>query len=152
MRITLAAVGRARDDVFRDLYRHYAGRLTWELELREVPAGTARDRGTRLRLEADALLATIPRGARTIALDENGTDLDSRRLAGWIGRHRDEGTRQFCLLVGGPDGLGEAVVGCCDLVLSLGRVTWPHMLVRGLVAEQLYRSERILSGHPYHHG
>ena len=152
MRITLAAVGRARDDVFRDLYRHYASRLTWELELREVPAGTARDRGTRLRLEADALLATIPRGARTIALDENGTDLDSRRLAGWIGRHRDEGTRRFCLLVGGPDGLGEAVVGCCDLVLSLGRVTWPHMLVRGLVAEQLYRSERILSGHPYHHG
>ncbi len=149
MRVTVAAVGRARGGVFRDLYDRYAGRSAWDIALREVEArGT--DARSRRRAEGERLLAAIPKGARVVALDEAGEMLSSREFAAWIGRARDAGTRDLCVLVGGPDGLDEAAKVRADLVLSLGRATWPHLLARGLAVEQLYRAQGILAGHPYH--
>ena len=151
MRVTVAAVGRMRETVFRDLWQHYADRLAWDLDVREIPVGTGRNGASRRRAEAGALLAAIPKGARTIALDENGSAVSSPALAEWIGRHRDAGMRHLCVVIGGPDGLDQAVLRQVEFTLSFGRVTWPHLLVRGMLAEQLYRAERILAGHPYHH-
>jgi 23S rRNA (pseudouridine1915-N3)-methyltransferase len=85
-----------------------------------------------------------------VALDERGRDLTSRDLADQIAAWRRDGQRDLAFLVGGPDGLDDAVLARADLTLALGRMTWPHRLVPALLAEQLYRASTILTGHPYH--
>ena len=100
--------------------------------------------------EADLLAAKIPDGAAVIVLDERGKELDSRSLAGKIEGWRDNGIRQTVFIIGGADGIHKTLRQRADLTISLGRMTWPHMLVRALVAGQVYRAQCILSGHPYH--
>jgi 23S rRNA (pseudouridine1915-N3)-methyltransferase len=100
--------------------------------------------------EAALILAALPADARLVALDERGATWTSRqfadRLAGW----RDGGAGVLAFAIGGADGLGQAVIECADAVLSLGQMTWPHLLARSLLLEQLYRTQQILAGHPYH--
>ncbi|MGQ9366885.1 23S rRNA (pseudouridine(1915)-N(3))-methyltransferase RlmH [Azospirillum sp. ST 5-10] len=150
MRLWLAAVGRAKGGPARDLYDEYAGRLMWPLTLREVEVKKRLPPDELKRQEAELLLAAIPAGAVAVALDERGAALDSaafaRRLEGW----RDGAAGDVAFLIGGADGHGEAVRRRADLLLSFGPMTWPHMLVRGMLAEQLYRAQQILAGHPYH--
>ena len=152
MRITLVAVGRAKDGPARELYEDYAKRLRWPLELREVeerrplPAAQLKER------EGLLILAALPEGARLVALDEGGRGLDSRAFAERLGRWRDEGLRDLAFAVGGAEGLSRGVLDRAQLRLSLGPMTWPHLLVRPLIAEQLYRAQCILDGHPYHRG
>jgi len=83
-------------------------------------------------------------------LDGRGKMLDSAGLARQLGSWRDQGTAGITFVIGGADGLGDDVLARADLVLSLGAMTWPHQLVRVMLAEQLYRAQTILSGHPYH--
>ena len=120
------------------------------MRVREVSAKGAVRPERQVEAEADELLAAVPPGAALVALDERGRDLTSEALAGQLGRWRDEGARAAAFLIGGPDGLGAAARERAALVLSLGRMTWPHMLVRAMLAEQLYRATTILAGHPYH--
>jgi 23S rRNA (pseudouridine1915-N3)-methyltransferase len=151
LRIHIVAVGRARQGPERALFEHYAGRVTvWPLALREVePRG--RTAPERLKAaEAELILAALPDGATIVALDETGTALASPDLAGRIATWRDEGVGDLVFVIGGADGLDQSVRQRADLMLSFGRATWPHMLVRGLLAEQLYRAQQILAGHPYH--
>lgn len=100
--------------------------------------------------EADALLAALPAEGRIIALDEHGRDLGSAEMAALLGRWRDQGERLVTFVIGGADGLDQAVLARAELRLAFGRATWPHMLVRAMLAEQIYRAGTILSGHPYH--
>lgn len=144
----MAAVGRLRAGPIRDLIGDYTRRLPWDLTIREVAEG--RDPARRKADEASALLAGLPAGIEIVALDEDGKSHTSETLAGWIGERREEGKRDIALLIGGADGLGQAVLDRADLILSLGRMTWPHMIARLLVVEQLYRAHTILTGHPYH--
>ncbi len=150
MRITLAAVGRAKAGPARELYEFYAGRLTWRLTLKEVEERRPlAPEALKLR-EGELLLAALPPGARLIALDETGRSLSSVRFAEQIGAWRDAGTQDLAIVIGGADGLVPALRDKADLVLALGAMTWPHLLVRGMIAEQLYRAQTILAGHPYH--
>jgi 23S rRNA (pseudouridine1915-N3)-methyltransferase len=103
-----------------------------------------------MRREGELLLATVPDGARIVALDESGKDLASMDLTRQLRDWRDEGVRDITFVIGGANGLDPSVLGEADLVLALGRATWPHMLVRGLLAEQIYRAQCIMTGHPYH--
>ncbi|MDH3242967.1 MAG: 23S rRNA (pseudouridine(1915)-N(3))-methyltransferase RlmH [Alphaproteobacteria bacterium] len=150
MRITLAAVGRAKAGPAHELYEFYAGRLAWPLTLKEVEERRALPPKALKAREAELLLAALPRGARLVALDETGRNLTSSQFAGLIGRWRDEGVQDVAIAVGGAEGLAETVREQADLVLALGAMTWPHLLVRGMIAEQLYRAQTILAGHPYH--
>lgn len=150
MRLLLAAVGRSRAGPERALFDHYAQRLTWPLTLREVEEKRPLPAAERMAREADLLLATVPAGAVVVALDERGRDLGSPEFARRLGDWRDSGRGDVAFLIGGADGHGEAVRGRAELLLCFGRMTWPHMLVRGLLAEQLFRAQCILSGHPYH--
>ncbi len=150
MRVLIAAVGRMKAGPLRGVYDEYAGRMTWPLALREVEIRKNLTVDERRRQEADLLRATIPSGARRVVLDERGAALSSesfaRRLEGW----RNEGVGDVVFLIGGADGIDQNLRAEADLVLSLGLMTWPHMLVRGMLAEQLYRAQQILAGHPYH--
>jgi 23S rRNA (pseudouridine1915-N3)-methyltransferase len=104
----------------------------------------------RLAEEGARLSNALSREAVLIALDENGRNLTSRALAARIGAWQRQGRSELAFLIGGPDGLDPALLERADLVLALGRMTWPHRLVRVLLAEQLYRAATILAGHPYH--
>ncbi len=148
--MTLAAVGKAKPGAARDLYNHYAARLRGTLTLKEVEERRPLKAQALKEQEGKLLMAAVPRGARVIALDEGGRDLSSRDFAALLGRWRDEGIQELAFLIGGADGLSEAAREAADVTLCLGRLTWPHMLVRGLLAEQLFRAESILAGHPYH--
>ena len=154
MRLLIVAAGRARAGAARALYEEYRERLAWPLELIEVEEKRALPAEKRRAREAELLLGALPRKGGTrpvvVALDERGKSLTSAELAARLGAWRDQGIGDIAFLIGGADGHGEAVTQRADLVLSLGRMTWPHLLVRALLAEQLYRAQSILAGHPYH--
>lgn len=150
MRILLAAVGRARKGPARDLFDDYVRRLNWPLTLREVEARRPLAAAARKRREAELLLAAVPEGACAVALDESGRTLSSAGLADRLAAWQQEGRGDVAFLIGGPDGLHPSVLERAELVLSLGPMTWPHLLVRVMLAEQLYRAQSILAGHPYH--
>ena len=150
MRILLAAVGRWKSGPERDLYERYAARITDPPTLRQVVEKRPL-RGPELkRREATLLLGQVPDGALIVAVDGGGRQLSSSQFADRLGRWRDEGVGDLAFLIGGADGLDESVIGRAGLVLSLGPMTWPHLLVPGLLAEQIYRAQCIRTGHPYH--
>ena len=150
MRVTIAAVGRDRSGPARDLFDEYCRRCPWPIRLHEVPPRTTAPPERRLAEEAGRLSSAVARDAAVVALDENGRNLTSRALAAKIGAWQRHGRSELAFLIGGPDGLDAALLERADLVLALGRMTWPHRLVRVLLAEQLYRAATILAGHPYH--
>lgn len=150
MRLWLAAVGRLRAGPVRDIVDEYVGRSHWPVTLREVEARKKLS-GPALRdHEGDLLMAAIPPQATLVALDERGRDLSSTRFAERLGRWRDDGVSDLAFVIGGADGLAKPVRDRAALVLAFGRATWPHLLVRAMLAEQIYRAQTILSGHPYH--
>ena len=161
MRMTLIAVGRAKPGPVRDLYDHYAerlghgssGGLLGGLTLKEVEERRPLPPEELKRREAELLLgalAALPKGARLIALDERGKTLASGDFAALLGRWRDDGVGDLAFAIGGAGGLDASVREAAALTLALGPMTWPHLLTRALLAEQLYRAQSILTGHPYH--
>jgi 23S rRNA (pseudouridine1915-N3)-methyltransferase len=151
MEILIAAVGRWKSGPARALYEDYAGRSAWPIALVEVEERRKLPPEARREREAALLLAALPpRDLRVVALDEAGTALASAAFAGRLAAWRDQGTRTLAFLIGGDAGHGAAALARAELRLSLGPMTWPHLLVRGMLAEQLYRAQQIIAGHPYH--
>ncbi|MBC7986295.1 MAG: 23S rRNA (pseudouridine(1915)-N(3))-methyltransferase RlmH [Sphingomonadaceae bacterium] len=137
MRVHIIARGRIGRGPEAELFERYVKRLSWPVRIIELP-----DRG-------GAMPPADP-GALTIALDETGEDLRSAALAERIGAWRDDGVRELRFLIGGADGLAQEERAGADLILSFGRATWPHLLARAMLAEQLWRAASILANHPYH--
>jgi 23S rRNA (pseudouridine1915-N3)-methyltransferase len=102
--------------------------------------------------EGELILGALPVGVPLVALDERGVQWCSRVLAERIAAWRDRGSPELAFAIGGPDGLHSTVLDHAAITLSLGPMTWPHLLVRGMLLEQLYRAQQILAGHPYHRG
>lgn len=150
MNIIVAAVGKAKPGPEKELFAAYAARLPWRIDVKEIEIKKEMAVDIRRAREAEALTAAIPAGARIVALDEKGKSETSEAFAKRIGRWRDDGVRHIAFIIGGADGLHEELRKKADIVLSFGQLTWPHMLVRALLAEQLYRAHTILTGHPYH--
>lgn len=150
MRITLAAVGRWKRGPLPELFEDYRKRLSWPLTLKEVSARKPLEGAQLIAHEAELLSAALPGQAALIALDAGGKALSSAAFADTLGAWEDDGVGEVAFLIGGSDGLDPALLQRADLKLSLGAMTWPHMLVRVLLAEQLYRAQAIRQGHPYH--
>ena len=156
MRLTVVAVGRAKAGPARDLYELYRTRLSQryfgQVSLTEVEEPRNLAPLALKAREAKRLLAAVPAGGLIVALDETGRTMTSAAFAQWLAERRDDGVQDLAFLIGGAEGLAKEIVEKADLVLSLGAMTWPHLLVRGLLMEQLYRAQCIWSGHPYHRG
>lgn len=149
MRVVIAAIGKARGGAERDLFDEYVKRLPWKVELKEFEFRSERDSKKRIAKESEALLNAVPTGTALIALDERGKAETSAAFAARLGRFRDSG-RALAFLIGGADGHSEDVRARADHLLAFGPMTWPHLLVRAMLAEQLFRAHSIMSGHPYH--
>jgi 23S rRNA (pseudouridine1915-N3)-methyltransferase len=150
MRCHVIAVGRAKPGPMREVFELYAARLSPPLTLIEVEEKRALPEAQLREREAELLLAALPKRALLVLLDERGTALSSEALAERLRAWRDQGIGDLAFAIGGAAGHGSAARARADFTLSLGPMTWPHMLVRGLLAEQLYRGFSILAGHPYH--
>lgn len=116
----------------------------------EFAESRSRTAETRKADEATMLTGALQDGAFTIILDERGKSISSEHFAEIIGRERDQGRRDMSFVIGGPDGLDKTMRQSADLVLSFSALTWPHQMVRIMLAEQIYRATTILAGHPYH--
>ncbi len=152
MRLSIIAVGRLKAGPHAALARYYAERLAWPLTLREVEERRPLPPAELKEREGALLLAAVPAGATMVALDERGKSLTSAGFAGRLAAWRDSGVADVAFLIGGAEGLADAVRQRAQLVLSLGAMTWPHLMARGMLLEQLYRAQQILAGHPYHRG
>jgi 23S rRNA (pseudouridine1915-N3)-methyltransferase len=135
VKLTIVARGKAGRSPEADLTARYLTRLRWPATLIEI---------------GDIAPWPAFDGGKIVVLDETGSDLGSEALAVQLERWRDGGVREARFLIGAADGHDAATREAADLVLSFGRATWPHMLVRAMLAEQLYRATSILAGHPYH--
>jgi 23S rRNA (pseudouridine1915-N3)-methyltransferase len=135
--IHIVARGRIGRGAEGELVERYLKRLSWPTRVTELA-----DVGGRVPDPAG--------GMRTVVLDETGRDLSSRELAAALGRWRDDGVREARFLIGAADGHDSGTRDTADLLLSFGRATWPHMMARAMLAEQLWRASSILAGHPYH--
>ncbi|EQD67031.1 methyltransferase [mine drainage metagenome] len=155
MRAHLLSVGERMPGWLAQGFAEYQKRLApWlPLQLREIrlSRGKALSPAQTRAAEAEALLAALPREAWIIALDGRGTPWSSEQLAERMAAWR-MGGRDVYLLIGGAEGLDDTVLERAHARWSLGPLTLPHMLVRVLVAEQLYRAASLLAGHPYHRG
>lgn len=156
MRLTIRAIGKlnAKDPLFSVLeeYHNRAHRLggtigLGDFRVHEFDSGRI-TQDKRQNSEAEFLLRNV--SGIVVALDERGKDFSSKKLAQYIAKERDNGTRDMTFLIGGADGHHETVRERADMMIAVGAMTWPHMLVRVMLAEQLYRTTTILTGHPYH--
>ena len=144
----LLAIGRLRAGPEAELYQRYSARLRPGLAVSELAEGRG-DPAERRRREGEALLAALPANAFAVTLDLGGRQPTSEAFAQSLQRWLASG-REPCFLIGGAEGHAAPVLERADAVLSLGAMTWPHRLVRVMLAEQLFRAQAILSGHPYH--
>lgn len=150
MKARLLAVGRMKAGAEAALFAHYNARLRPPLEVLEVAEARGSPAEIRAR-EGAALLAVLPADALLVALDLGGAAPTSEALATLAGRW-EESARPIHFAVGGAEGLDAAVTARAAYRLSLGPLTWPHLLVRALLAEQLFRAQCIRANHPYHRG
>ncbi|MSO93158.1 MAG: 23S rRNA (pseudouridine(1915)-N(3))-methyltransferase RlmH [Rhodospirillales bacterium] len=150
MRIQIVAVGRLKSGPERTLFEHYAERVTFPFSVREVEEKRKLSPPELKAREGELLMAELPQEAIVVALDQKGTALPSaifaQKLKGW----RDTGVKTLAFAIGGAEGLDFPVLQRANMILSLGAQTWPHMLVRGMLAEQIFRAQCIITGHPYH--
>lgn len=149
MRLTICTVGRLKAGPERDLIAKYTKRVQWPLEIIEVEERRKLSPAELRNREGELLSGVLPAGAIRIAMDERGKALSSQHLADKLGAWRDQG-RDIAFLIGGAGGLSPEHRNNADLVLSFGTATWPHMLARVMLVEQIYRAQGILAGHPYH--
>jgi 23S rRNA (pseudouridine1915-N3)-methyltransferase len=133
----IIARGRIGRGPEAELVDRYLKRVPWPVKVTELP-------------ESGGRVPPPPENSVTILLDEKGEQLGSRALADKLERWRDGGKREARFLIGGADGFGDAERAAADLLLAFGRATWPHLLARAMLAEQLFRATSILANHPYH--
>lgn len=153
MRLVLAAVGRLRKGPEADLVADYVARFAKTGRALGFPALTLTEvedkRGGGMAAEAELLNRAIPDGAVLVILDERGQMLTSPEFATHLGAWRDQ-ARDICFVIGGADGIDPSLRARADLSISFGKMVWPHMMVRVMLAEQIYRAATILGGGPYH--
>jgi len=154
VRVRLIAVGSRMPKWVREAYEDYITRLGSGLKISLVeiepgPRSAGRSPQKAMEVEAQKLLGALRKDEYVVALDERGAEMTTRELAAWLKTRMQDG-RDLAFLIGGPDGFAPDVVARSDFKWSLSRLTFPHALVRVVLAEQLYRAHGVLANHPYH--
>ncbi|MFC0589764.1 23S rRNA (pseudouridine(1915)-N(3))-methyltransferase RlmH [Novosphingobium aquiterrae] len=137
MQLHVIARGKIGRSPEAELVDRYLKRIAWPVKITELP-------------DTGGAIPDAPAQSRTVLLDERGRQMSSEDFAALLGKWRDDGVRETRFLIGAADGHGDAARQSADLLLGFGAMTWPHMLARAMLAEQLWRATSILAGHPYH--
>ena len=137
MRLHIIARGKIGRSPESELVDRYLKRISWPTKITELP-----DRG--------GAMPAAERNSRTIIFDEKGEQLTSAQIAELLGRWRDDGVSEARFCLGAADGFDDADRATADKLIAFGKATWPHMMARAMLAEQLYRATSILANHPYH--
>jgi 23S rRNA (pseudouridine1915-N3)-methyltransferase len=154
VRVRLIAIGSRMPKWVREAYEDYITRLGSALKVSLVEIEPGPRSGTRtpqmaMEAEGQKLLSSLRKDEYVVALDEHGSQMTTREVAAWLKTRMQDG-RDLAFLIGGPDGFVPEVLSRSDLKWSLSRLTFPHALVRVVLAEQLYRAHSVLANHPYH--
>lgn len=158
MRLLILAVGNARgtsegaltDDFITRAKNMGRNMGVPDVAVEEIAVSKARETPKRMQDEAERLAARVPDGSQVILLDAKGKGMTSEDFAEMIGALRDAGTKHLVFVIGGPDGLGKLPGIKPGRSLAFGPQTWPHLMVRAMLSEQVYRALTIVAGHPYH--
>lgn len=150
MKIRVICIGSLKKSPELSLIDEYLKRSRWKIEIKELPSRSDLQGDNLKQFEAEQILANIPDGNHLIALDERGHSPTSREFAGLFQDLQTSGKSQVTICIGGADGLHQSIRDHAFKLISFGKLTWPHMLARAMLVEQLYRAQQILAGHPYH--
>ena len=144
MKVTILAIGKCKSkSPETQIIEEYLKRSSWNIQIKEKDNSNQED-------EAKFLQSQIPEGAKVIVLDERGENIKSLELAAKIEKWQSNGCSELCFIIGGADGHLPSTRDKADLILSFGKLTLPHMLMRAVLTEQIYRVQKIIEGHPYH--
>ncbi|MBR1826043.1 MAG: 23S rRNA (pseudouridine(1915)-N(3))-methyltransferase RlmH [Alphaproteobacteria bacterium] len=144
MKITILAIGKCKKNAPEAaIISEYIKRSGWEVVIKEQDNSTQEN-------EAKFLQNSIPHGAKVIVLDERGINISSMELAHKVENWLSDGCSEICFLIGGADGHLQTTRDKADLILSFGKLTLPHILMRAVLCEQIYRIQTIINHHPYH--
>ena len=150
MDIIIACIGHMKPSPELDLLSKYIKQTRWNVVVREFEDKKPGSVEERKKREGALLLSAVPAAAKIVVMDERGKLLSSEKFAKRLGDWQDESVPAVVFLIGGADGHSEEIRKKANLILAIGEMTWPHMLARVMLAEQIYRAKTILDGHPYH--
>jgi 23S rRNA (pseudouridine1915-N3)-methyltransferase len=151
MKITILSIGKFRNiDPAQELFLEYKKRLNWKIDLKELELkGNLQGEILKIK-EGELLLSKVPNGSKIIALDEKGKMFSSPEFADVFRNYGNQGNSDLTFIIGGADGLSGELKQKADLILSFSKMTFPHLMIRSFLIEQIYRANTIISGHPYH--
>lgn len=144
MKVTIIAIGKCKKNAPEaEIMAEYIKRSGWDIVIKEKDNSNQED-------EAKFLQSSIPSGAKVVVLDERGVNISSMELAEKFANWLNNGCSEICFLIGGADGHLQSTRDKADLILSFGKLTLPHILMRAVLCEQIYRAQTIINHHPYH--
>lgn len=152
MKLSIISPGNFGNSPHKNVFEEYRKRLKWKLELKEIELKNAQNFSSEKlkECEADLILKTLKPASKLIALDEGGRQFSSVEFAKLISDFALHGDSDLTFVIGGADGLSKKILQKASLKISLGIMTFPHLMVRAMLAEQLYRAATIIDKHPYH--
>ncbi len=152
MNINIISIGKFNNSLFKDSFLDYAKRLNWKIELKEIENKKSSNLSSQQNkiIEQELIFKNLRSDSYKIALDERGQQFSSIEFAKFMQDKILKSFKNIDFIIGGADGLGDKVLEMVGKKISFGKMTFPHMMVRVLLIEQLYRSQTIIDGHPYH--
>ncbi len=152
MRITILSIGKFENSPHKAVFENYLKRLKWKVELRELELRNAQNMSVEKVKEGEGelILKSLKPSSKLIVLDEHGKQFGSIEFSKMIADAALQGDSDITFVIGGSDGLASAVLQKAALKISLSKMTFPHLMVRSILIEQIYRAQTIINGHPYH--
>ena len=150
MIININSIGKFKNHPHKDIFELYVKRIGWNVKLKELEVKKSASENVLKEMEGELLLNNIDSNSTIILLDERGKNFNSREFAQKISQYRDQGVNNITFIIGGANGVCQKVKDRADLEISLSKLTFPHLMVRSILAEQIYRAYSIINNHPYH--
>ena len=150
MKITIISIGKFKQDSKKNIFNDYLKRIEWKLSLKEIEVKEALTGDNLKNKEGQLIIKNIPSSSKIILLDEKGKNITSIEFSKIITNNLDMSYSNLVFIIGGANGVCESVKKIANITLSFGKITIPHMMVRLILIEQIYRSYTIFNNHPYH--
>lgn len=152
MKITIISIGNFENNVHKEVFDNYRKRMRWNIDLKEILSKTNKNLSAQKTKEDEAklIIKAIDKSTYIIALDEKGKQFSSQNFAKLFENFALNGNSNITFIIGGANGIADEVLRMANAKISLSLMTFPHLMVRSILMEQLYRAQSIIAGHPYH--